>query len=65
METMKALAYDYFGFQMGLLFKYRPTKFSKIRISVEKFKFSRILLGDKNATSLCSKNISTLVQIRE
>ena len=30
-------------------------------ISVEKFKFSQILLGDKNATSLCSKNISTLL----
>ena len=27
---------------------------------VEKFKLSQILLGDKNATSLCSKNISTL-----
>ena len=27
---------------------------------LEKFKFSQILLGDKNATSLCSKNISTL-----
>ena len=25
------------------------------------FKFSQILLGDKNATSLCSKNISTLL----
>ena len=29
-------------------------------ISVEKFRFSQILLGDKNATSLYSKNISTL-----
>ena len=28
--------------------------------SVEKFKFSQILLGDRNATSLYSKNISTL-----
>ena len=28
---------------------------------VEKFKFSQILLGDKNTTSLCSKNISTLL----
>ena len=27
---------------------------------MEKFKFSQILLGDKNANSLCSKNISTL-----
>ena len=27
-----------------------------------KFKFSQILLGDKNATSLCSKIISTLYQ---
>ena len=26
----------------------------------EKFKFSQILLGDKNATALCFKNISTL-----
>ena len=26
----------------------------------KKIKFSQILLGDKNATSLCSKNISTL-----
>ena len=39
---------------------YHPAKFAKIWISVEKFKFSQILLGDKNATSLCSKNISTL-----
>ena len=31
-----------------------------LAFSVEKFKFSQILLGDKNATSLCSKNISTL-----
>ena len=30
------------------------------RCTVEKFKFWQILLGDKNATSLCSKNISTL-----
>jgi hypothetical protein len=28
-----------------------------------KFKFSQILLGDKNATSLCSKIISTLTSI--
>jgi hypothetical protein len=27
---------------------------------VEKFKFSQILLVDKNATSICSKNIFTL-----
>ena len=27
----------------------------------EKFKFAKISLGDKNATSLCSKNISTLL----
>ena len=32
-------------------------------VSVEKFKFSQILLDDKNATSLCSKNISTLCKI--
>jgi hypothetical protein len=43
-----------------MLRSYHPTKFAKILISVEKFKFSQILLGDKNATSLCSKNISTL-----
>ena len=30
------------------------------RCTVEKFNFLQILLGDKNATSLCSKNISTL-----
>jgi hypothetical protein len=42
------------------LCSYHPAKFAKIWISVEKFKFSQILLGDKNATSLCSKNISTL-----
>jgi hypothetical protein len=28
----------------------------------EKFKFSQILLGDKNATYLCSKIISTLLR---
>ena len=33
------------------------------RCIVEKFKFLQILLGDKNATSLCSKNISTLSQL--
>ena len=33
-------------------------------INQEKSKFSKILLGDKNATSLCSKNISTLTTIR-
>ena len=43
-----------------MLRSYHPAKFAKIWISVEKFKFSQILLGDKNATSLCSKNISTL-----
>ena len=31
------------------------------RCTVEKFKFSQILLSDKNATSLCSRNISTLL----
>ena len=30
---------------------------------MEKFKFSQILLGDKNATSLCSKIISTLLKL--
>ena len=29
--------------------------------TVEKFKFSQILLGDKNATSLCFKNISIMI----
>ena len=29
-------------------------------VHLYKFKFSQILLGDKNATSLCSENISTL-----
>ena len=33
--------------------------------TVEKFKFSQILLGDKNATYLCSKNISTLIRLQE
>ena len=33
---------------------------AKILISLLKFKFSQILLSDKNATYLCSKNISTL-----
>ena len=37
-------------------------KFAKIWISLLKFKFSQILLGDKNATYLCSKIISTLKQ---
>ena len=40
---------------------YHPAKFAKIWISVEKLKFSQILLGDRNATSLCSKHISTLL----
>jgi hypothetical protein len=44
---------------------YHPAKFAKILISVEKFKFSQILLGDKNATSLCSKNISTLTGLTD
>ena len=35
--------------------------FAKIWISQLKFKFSQILLVDKNATYLCSKIISTLV----
>ena len=33
------------------------------RCTVEKFKFLQILLVDKNATSLCSKNISTLLEL--
>ena len=37
-----------------------PAKFSKTWISVEKFKFSQILLGDKNTPYLCSKISSTL-----
>ena len=38
--------------------------FDKIEIiSLLKFKFSQILLGDKNATSLCSKIISTLYEV--
>ena len=36
-----------------------------LAFSVEKFKFSQILLGDKNATSLCSKNISTLPKTKK
>ena len=40
---------------------YHPAKFAKIWISVEKFKFSKILLGDKIATYLCSKIIYTLI----
>ena len=42
---------------------YHLAKFAKILISIEKFKFLQILLGDKNATSLCSKNISTLTEM--
>ena len=34
-----------------------------LSISLLKFKFLQILLGDKNATSLCSKNISTLSKL--
>ena len=34
-----------------------------LSIQIEKFKFSQILLDDKNATSLCSKNVSTLSQM--
>ena len=30
------------------------------KLENQKSKFPKILLGDKNATSLCSKNISTL-----
>ena len=46
---------------------YHPAKFVKIWIFkvpqyIEKFKFSQILLGDKNATSLWSKNISNLLK---
>ena len=37
-----------------------PAKFAKIFLL--KFKFSQILLGEKNATSLCSKIISTLIE---
>ena len=40
---------------------YHPAKFAKIWISLLKFKFSQILLGDKNATYLCSKIIFTLL----
>ena len=40
-----------------------PAKFAKIWISVEKFKFSQILAGDKNATSPCFKSISALNEI--
>ena len=46
-----------------MLRSYHPAKFAKIWIFLLctfKFKFSQILLGDKNATSFCSKNISTL-----
>ena len=45
-----------------------PTKicenlnFSTVHLS--KFKFSQILLGDKNATDLCSKIISTLTTFK-
>ena len=39
-----------------------PSKSCENLISVEKFKVSQILQGDKNATSLCSRNISTLKQ---
>ena len=35
-------------------------KFEFLRYTAEKFKFLQILLGDKNATYLCSKVISTL-----
>ena len=31
-------------------------------VHLQKFKFSQILLGDKNATSHCSKIISTLTE---
>ena len=40
---------------------YHPAKFAKIWISLLIFKFSQILLGNKNATYLCSKIISTLL----
>ena len=35
----------------------------KFELVVEKFKFPQILLGNKNATSVCSKNISTLLTV--
>ena len=44
-----------------MLRSYHPVKFAKIWISLLKFKFSQIFLGDKNATYLCSKIISTFV----
>ena len=44
-----------------MLRSYHPAKFSKIWICLLKFKFSQILLGDKNATYLFSKIISTLL----
>ena len=34
-------------------------------VSLLKFKFSQILLGDKNATYLCSKIISTLLALKQ
>ena len=33
-------------------------------LKVHRFKFSQILLGEKNATSLCSKNSSTLLGMK-
>ena len=42
---------------------YHTAKFTKIWISLLKFKFLQILLGDKNATYLCSKINSTLFLI--
>ena len=41
----------------------KPAKFVKILISLLKFKFLQILLGDKNATSICSKTVSALIEI--
>ena len=41
-----------------------PSKICEIWISVEKFKFSQILLCDKSVTSLSSKNISTLTLMK-
>ena len=41
----------------------KPKGHFEINWPLLKFKFSQILLGDRNATSLCSKNISTLLKL--
>ena len=57
----------FWKFSRTYLHKNRRTRTcarARARTHTKGLKFSQILLGDKNATSLCSKNISTLIDTR-